>query len=94
MSASQKELVNFKKETKRDQSPYPIFKSEQHYDSFCMAVNDNAKAQGYSSPSIMTHLHMRHLMTNSHSCTQPWLVTTLQTECVRELTKEFEGENP
>ena len=49
MSASQKELANFKKGTKRDAIIYSIFRCEKCYDSIHRAFHDNEKAQGLSS---------------------------------------------
>ena len=49
MSASQKELANFKKGTKRDGGINPILKSEEHYDSFHRAFHANENAQRLSS---------------------------------------------
>ena len=92
MSASQKELASFKNGTKRGASIYPILKSEQHYDSFHRAFHANAKAQDPKLKPQDHDLFAPELVDDQQSFMYSILVTILQTECGRELTKEFEGD--
>ena len=46
MSDSQIALINFKKETKRDLSTYPTFKSEKYYATFYCSFHTTTSAQG------------------------------------------------
>ena len=80
MSDSQISLNNFKKGTKRDLSAYPIFKSEEYYDTFHCSFYPTTKAQDMGTlstpsftPSTVTHLLNYFLMSNNHSCTPFWL---------------------
>ena len=97
-SESQTALNNFKKETKRDSSVYPIFKNDKYYDTFQRSFLANLKAQGLYDVADPDHdpengdTYEKELFKGKQSFVYSVLVTSLQTEKGRELVKEFEGD--
>ena len=97
-SESQTALNNFKKETKRDASVYPIFKNDKYYDTFQRSFLANLKAQGLYDVADPDHdpesgdIHEKELLKGKQFFVYSVLVTSIQTEKGRELVKEFEGD--
>ena len=87
ISESQTALNNFKKGTKRDASPYPIFNNDLYYDTFQRPFLAIIKAQGLYD---VADQYDKELFKEKQVFVCSVLVTSLQTEKGRELVKELE----
>ena len=89
---------NFKRDTKRDASAYPIFKNDLYYDMFQRSFMVVIKAQGLYDVVDPDYdpddgdQYKREPFQEKQYFVYSVLVTSLQTERGRELVKEFEGD--